>query len=92
MQTVQFIQTTPEQLQSSITAGVKTHLDEFLKNFTPKQPNEYLTRREVAEMFNVDLSTIHNWCKSGKLKPLGLGSRVYFLRSDIDTALKPLTV
>lgn len=88
--TVQFIQTTPEELKSEITAGVKNQLDEFLKHFTPKQPNEYLTRQDVAKMFNVDLSTIHNWCKSKKLKPLGLGSRVYFLRSDIEESLKPL--
>lgn len=90
MEKIQFIQTTPEQLQAEITKGVKSHLDEFLKNFKPKQPNEYLTRQEVATMFNVDLSTIHNWCKSGKLKPLGIGARVYFLRSDIESALQPL--
>ena len=90
MQTVQFISTSPVQLQASITAGVKIQLDEFLKHFTPKLPNDYLTRREVANMFNVDLSTIHNWCKSKRLKPLGMGARVYFLRSDIEASLKPL--
>jgi excisionase family DNA binding protein len=90
MATVQFIQTTPQELQLQITEGVKIQLENFLKHFTPKQPNEYLTRQEVAKMFNVDLSTIHNWCKSGKLKPLGLGSRVYFLRSDIEASLIPL--
>lgn len=90
MQTIQFIQTTPQELQSQITEGVKNQLQEFLKHFTPKQPNEYLTRAEVAKMFNVDISTVHNWCKSGKLKPLGLGSRVYFLRSDIEQSLIPL--
>ena len=88
--TIQFIQYTPEQLQSEINAGVKSQLDNFLKHFTPKQPNEYLTRQDVAKMFNVDLSTVHNWCKSKKLNPLGIGSRVYFLRSEIEESLKPL--
>lgn len=92
MQQIQFLQTTPQQLQSEINAGVKVILDDFLKNFTPKLPNEYLTRQEVAQMFNVDISTVHNWCKSKKLNPLGLGSRVYFLRSDIEASLKPLSV
>jgi predicted DNA-binding transcriptional regulator AlpA len=92
MQTIQFIQTTPEQLKSEINEGVKNQLEDFLKHFKPKQPNEYLTRQEVAQMFNVDISTIHNWCKSGKLKPLGLGARVYFLRSDIEQSLQPLNV
>jgi Helix-turn-helix domain len=92
MATVQFIQTTPLELQTQISEGVKSQLDDFLKHFKPKQPNEYLTRSEVAQMFNVDLSTVHNWSKSGKIKPLGLGSRVYFLRSDIENSLKPLNV
>lgn len=90
MAAVQFIQTTPEQLQTEITAGVKSQLEDFLQHFKPKQPNEYLTRAEVAKMFNVDLSTVHNWSKSGKLKPLALGSRVYFLRADIENSLTPI--
>ena len=92
MSTIQFIQTTPQDLQNQINEGIKNQLNEFLKHFTPKQPNEYLTRQQVAQMFNVDLSTIHNWCKSGKLKPLGLGAMVYFLRSDIEQSLQPLNV
>jgi FMN-dependent NADH-azoreductase len=90
MSTIQFIQVSPEQLQSEITKGVKAHLDDFLKHFKPKQPNDYLTRSDVAQMFNVDLSTIANWQKNGKLKPYGLGGRVYFLRSDIEASLTPL--
>ena len=88
--TVQFIQYTPEQLQCEISNGVKVQLQEFLKHFKPVQPAEYLTRQQVAKMFDVDLSTVHNWCKSGKLKPLGIGSRVYFLRADIEAGLVPL--
>jgi DNA-binding transcriptional regulator YiaG len=87
---VQFIQYTPEQLEAKLLARVDSKFDDFLKHFKPIQPAEYLTRQQVAQMFNVDLSTVHNWCKSGKLKPLGLGSRVYFLRSDIEECLIPL--
>ncbi|MBC7525903.1 MAG: helix-turn-helix domain-containing protein [Flavobacterium sp.] len=90
MSAIQFIQYTPEQLQSEISNGVKIQLQEFLKHFKPVQPAEYLTRQQVAKMFDVDLSTVHNWCKSGKLKPLGIGSRVYFLRTDIEACLIPL--
>jgi len=92
MSTIQFISTTPQELQNQINEGVKSQIQDFLKQFQPKQPNEYLTRSDVAKMFNVDLSTVHNWSKSGKLKPLGLGARVYFLRSDIEQSLQPLNV
>lgn len=90
MQSIQFVATTPQELQKEISQSVKAHLDEFLKHFKPKQPNDYLTRQEVAQMFGVDLSTVANWQKNGKLKPYGLGGRVYFLRSEIEASLIPL--
>lgn len=90
MQTIQFVATTPQDLKNEITADVKVILNDFLINFKPIQPTDYLSRKKVADMFDVDLSTIHNWCKSGKLKPLQIGSRVYFLRSDIEASLTPL--
>ena len=88
---IQFIQVSPEQLQSEITQGVKAHLDEFLKNFKPQRQEDYLTRQEVASMFKVDISTIANWQKNGKLKPYALSGRIYFLRSEIEQALIPIT-
>ena len=92
MQTIQFIQYTPEQLKSEINEGVKIQLTEFLKHFAPIQPKEYLTRADVAKMFSVDISTVHNWCKSKRLNPLGIGSRVYFLRTEVEATLKQLNV
>lgn len=50
----------------------------------------YFTRKQLAAKFDVELSTIHNWCKKGYLKPLGIGNRVYFKKSDVDQALMPL--
>ena len=87
---IQFIQTSPEQLQIEIVKKVKEHLSDFLENYKPQTPNDYLTRKELAEMLKVDISTVHNWCKSGKLKPLGIGNRVYFLRKDVESSIIPL--
>ena len=92
MSIVQFISTSPQELQQQINEGVKIQLQEFLKHFTPTQPKEYLTRKNVSDMFQVDLSTIHNWCKSKRLNPLGIGSRVYFLRSEVEASLQSLNV
>ncbi|WP_081212297.1 helix-turn-helix domain-containing protein [Salegentibacter sediminis] len=49
-----------------------------------------MTRNEVADLLQIDLSTIHNWTRKGRLKSFGIGSRVYFRRRDIDEALIPL--
>jgi len=92
MSAIQFIQTTPQELQQQINEGVKIQLQEFLKHFEPVQPKEYLTRQEVATMFSVDLSTIHNWSKSKRLNPLSIGSRVYFLRSEVEASLHPINL
>ncbi|MEL4306731.1 helix-turn-helix domain-containing protein [Joostella sp. CR20] len=90
MGTVQFIQVTPEQLQTTILEGVKKQLTELKKEFQPKEPTEYLTRTEVSELLKIDLSSVHNWSKRGILKPYGIGSRVYYKRSEVEKAIVEL--
>ena len=92
MQTIQFISTTPQELQTQISEGVKNQLQDFLKHFAPIQPKEYLTRSDVAKMFDINICTVNNWCKSKRLNPLGIGSRVYFLRTEVEASLKQLNV
>jgi hypothetical protein len=80
---------TPEQI-TSLFKGLQNQISDLKQNFEPKTPNEYLTRAQVAEMLKCDLSTIHNWCKKRKLKPLGIGNRIYFLRKDVEAAIIPI--
>lgn len=87
MGTLQFIQITPEQLQNEIIKGIKTELEQLKKDFQPKQPSEYLTRNEVAEMLKIDLSSVHNWTKKGKLKAYGIGGRVYYKREEVENSI-----
>ena len=90
MQQLQFIGITPETLKTALLEGVKTELELIKDQFQPKQPTEYLTRSEVAELLKIDLSTVHNWTKRGKLTAYGIGNRVYYKRSEVEDALKPL--
>ena len=87
MQTVQFIQVTPEQLQYAIIQGVKTQLQDLKNNFQPKEPTEYLTRNEVAEMLKIDLSSVHNWTKKGILTSYQCGGRVYYKLAEVEGAI-----
>ena len=88
--TIQLIQITPQQLQETILAGVKSQLEELKKDFQPKEPTELLTRKEVSELLKVNLTTVHFWSKAGKLKRHGIGNRVYYKRSEIEESLIPL--
>jgi len=92
MEAIQFIQITPEQLETQILQGVKSQLEDLKKHFQPKEPNEYMTRKEVALMFRVDINTINNWAKSKRLNPLAMGGRILFLRSEVEASLTPLNV
>jgi len=93
MKSIQFLNTSPQEVANPIIEAQNIQLQEFLKHFAPVQPKEYLTRQEVATMLSVDLSTIHNMCKSKRLNPLTLGgSRVYFLRSELEASLRPLNL
>lgn len=84
---IQFIQITPEQLQESIIQGVEHKLNDLREHFQPKEPNEYLTRLEVAEWLKINLSTLHKWTKDGKVQAYGIGNRVYYKRCEIEAAL-----
>lgn len=55
-------------------------------------PDEYLTTDEVVKKLKTTRQTINNWRKSGKLKAYGISNRILFKRSEVEAALKPLTV
>lgn len=81
------------QLQVELTPELKTDID-FIKseltelklNFQPKSPKRYLSINQLAEMLDVDKSTIHNWRKRNIIEAVQLGGRVFFEREKIEQA------
>lgn len=90
--TILFFQETPEDLENRIFQRFKTEFDNLKLELHPKQQDEFLTRSQVKNMLDVDLSTIHNWTKRGKLRAYGIGNRVYYKRNEVVEALKPLNL
>lgn len=90
MEQIQFISVTPEQLQNAILTGVKVQIEQLKKEYQPKEPTEFLTRNDVKELLDVDLSTVHNWTKKGKIRAYGISGRVYYKRAEVEQAIKPL--
>ncbi|MDX8339389.1 helix-turn-helix domain-containing protein [Draconibacterium sp. IB214405] len=86
----QFISTILDELNQPLKDQIQDGFKEVKRQFQPKEPEEYLTRNEVKDLLKVDLSTIHNWTKRGKLKAYGIGNRVYYKRSEVEQAIKPL--
>ena len=85
---IQFIQITPVELKELIQETIRCAFREFAKDFQPKEPTEYLTRKEVQKMLNINLSTLHHWTKQGKLKAYRIVARIYYKRHEVDEALE----
>ena len=79
--------TTPEKLTETILNGVKNQLDELKKDFTPKQPEDFLTRMETAKLLKISLTTVHEWANTKILKAYKVGNRTYFSRKEIENTL-----
>ena len=76
-------------LQQLIMDAVKKELDN-LKNLIQMDPkdsekhnSDIISRKEVCEILQVSLPTLHNWNKSGILKNSRIGRRVYYLKSEV---------
>ena len=77
----------PEEFKAEIIEGVSKQLQEFSKNFQPKEPTIWITRQEAADLIGVSLVTIHNWTKEGIIHAHKIGTRIRFKRSDIENIL-----
>lgn len=85
---VQFIDTTPSELIMELKVALISELREQLsQDFQPKLPTEYLTRKDVCNLLQIDLSTLHRWRKEGHISSYGFGNRIYFKRSEIDSLI-----
>lgn len=62
-----------------------------LANIKPQQEeisNKFHTRKEVAKILDVSLSTLHEWTKEGIIKAHRIGTRVRYKDEDVQNALK----
>ena len=88
--TIQFVQVSTEELQSLVSNVLESKLNDFKRNFKPIEPNEYLSRSEVAKMLSVNESTIFNLKKRGILSAFQIGGRVFYKRKDVEDAIVKL--
>jgi len=87
----------PEQYWQSIRQIIREEVNnaEKQKPVLPSHETPGLTYKplykiaEVCTMFHITKPTIYDWVKHGKLKPLKIRSRVYFLWQDIQQLLQP---
>ena len=70
------------------------HYAESLKDPSPpiRDPEMLLTADETAEFLKVSRVTLWSWAKKGILKPLKIGHKLLYKKSDILAAMERRTV
>lgn len=53
----------------------------------PKDPEEYLTPQQFADILQVSLVTLWSWDRKGITKPLRIGNQKRYRRSDLEKIL-----
>ena len=91
METIQFIQSTPQQLTDQISEAVKTQLQQLKKEILNKDADdELMTRKEACKLLNIEQTTLWHWTNKGRVTAYGIANRRYYKRSELMKALKPL--
>lgn len=81
--TIQINEITFEELADKVADKLLIKIEDYLKQLNEREDDVYLTRYETADFFKVDVSTIHNWSKKGKIKSYGFGHRVYYNKKNL---------
>ena len=92
MKQMSLFQGTPEDFQEPIIKIIQKEFSILKKEFQPKEPEEYLTRQQVADLLHIDLSSVHNFRKRGELTAYQIGGRVLFKRSEISAKIIELKI
>ena len=86
MKAIQITQFTPNELKSLLMEGVQQVVNQIREEFQPKTPTEYLTRKQVAKMLDINLTTLNNWTKKRILTSYAIQGRVYYKRDEVERA------
>jgi hypothetical protein len=87
MNAIQITQFTPNELKSLLMEGVQQVVNQIREEFQPKTPTQYLTRKQVAKMLDINLTTLNNWTNKGVLISYGIQGRVYYKRDEVEKAI-----
>lgn len=84
--TISILNLSKDDLFDLVTEAVQS-----VRNSEPQpETKELLTRKETADLLNVNIATLWRWTNSGKLSQYGIGGRTYYKRSEVLEAVKSL--
>lgn len=79
------------ELKEELIDALRKEVKECLST-TPSQKDnlEYITRKEAAAILRISLPTLAKWTSQGLIKGKRIGSRVRYLRSEVELSLNSI--
>ncbi len=84
---IQFVGLTPQQFQTNFLNEAKSFLTDLVQNLKPQETETYLTRKQVAELFDVSLGTVKNLSDKGILDEYGIVRIIRYKSSEVEQAI-----
>jgi excisionase family DNA binding protein len=76
-----------EELKQEIADAVLDQLRPYINPPAQTSNEEFLTRKQTADILGVSCPTLLQWTRTGKITGHRIGSRVRYKRSEIDSSL-----
>jgi hypothetical protein len=87
MTQIQLVGITPDALADLIDTRLNKRFNDVTTYLQPKEPTVYLTRKEVATLLSVDLSSVHNMTVKGILQKYQISGRVLYKRDEVENSI-----
>ena len=75
-----------DELKEAIVSTIKEELQKYNLP-APQQDEGLLTRKEVAELFNITLTTLNKWRRYKLIKAYRIGGAIRFKKTEVMDAL-----
>ena len=82
MKRIEIIELDVNDLQEIIAQAVYEGIEKYKENIVIAD-EDFVGRREVAEIFKVSIVTVDTWRAKGILKEYRIGNKVLFKRSEV---------
>lgn len=91
MQDIILSQFTLQDLKTEIAQAVRETMIPIINSaVTPPTDDEFLTRKQAANLLGVSCPTLLDWTKKGKVQGHRIGKFVRYKRSDVNSSLKAI--
>lgn len=82
-----YIETIDANSLLEMFSRLERQIQEIKQHFQPKEPVEWITRYEVAELLRITLPTVHAWANKGVITSYKIGNKTRFKRSEVEAAM-----